>query len=278
MNSKNMFFLIGLVQANDFVFLDISIDSEPQGRVVIKLFSDVVPKTTENFRALCTGEKGFGYKNSIFHRVIPAFMCQGGDFTKGDGTGGKSIYGEKFDDENFQKKHTKKGDLSMANSGEDTNGSQFFITLKATSHLDGKHVVFGEVVAGYDVVEKMEKLGSEAGTVSKEIKITDSGECPSNSAECKDSVATSSPPNKEPSSTTKEPSNNESTNPSDNKPSTGGETSGGFKWWYALIAVAVVVVLALVSGMVWKIQNAGGNQKQTPYAHGGKKHNRRRKN
>ncbi|KAJ2848063.1 hypothetical protein GGI22_005814 [Coemansia erecta] len=161
---------------NPKVFFDITADGASVGRVEMELFADVTPKTAENFRQLCTGQNGFGYKDSTFHRVIQQFMLQGGDFTRHNGTGGKSIYGEKFADENFQLKHTVPGLLSMANAGPNTNGSQFFITTVPCSWLDGKHVVFGKVVSGMDVVKSVEKLGSQSGKTSKKVVISNCGE------------------------------------------------------------------------------------------------------
>jgi peptidylprolyl isomerase len=167
------------------VFFDVTIGGKPEGRIIFELYSDIVPKTAENFRALCTGEKGacktasgkkLHYKGSSFHRIIPQFMIQGGDFTKGNGTGGESIYGAKFADEGFQEKHTIPGLLSMANAGPNTNGSQFFITTVACPWLDGKHVVFGKVVEGFEVVKKLEAVGSKSGQTSKPAAIADSGQ------------------------------------------------------------------------------------------------------
>ena len=158
-------------EENSRVALEVRIGDETAGTIVLELFKDVTPKTAENFRALCTGEKGedMSYAGSPFHRIIPGFMIQGGDFTRGNGTGGKSIYGDRFPDENFELEHTEAGLLSMANAGPDTNGSQFFITLAPAPWLDGKHVVFGKVVEGMDVVKAMEATGSRSGQTSQPV-------------------------------------------------------------------------------------------------------------
>jgi len=176
----------GVAAVNPVVFMDITADNQPIGRVTFELRADVVPRTAENFRALCTGERGFGFKGSSFHRVIPGFMVQGGDFTNGNGTGGKSIYGARFADENFTLKHISTalsagfppgaGILSMANAGPNTNGSQFFITLAPTEWLNGKHVVFGHVTEGMDVVKKIASYGTRSGKTSAKITIADCGQ------------------------------------------------------------------------------------------------------
>jgi peptidylprolyl isomerase len=168
---------------NPKVFFDITIGDKPAGRVEMELFADTCPKTAENFLKLCEGTKNkdgkpLAFKGSSFHRVIPEFMCQGGDFTRGNGTGGESIYGGRFDDETFEGKagkHFGPGTLSMANAGPNTNGSQFFICTAETPHLNGKHVVFGQVIKGYDVIKKMEAVGSPSGKPSSKVTITDCG-------------------------------------------------------------------------------------------------------
>ncbi|XP_016339596.1 E3 SUMO-protein ligase RanBP2-like isoform X2 [Sinocyclocheilus anshuiensis] len=162
--------------SNPVVFFDITVDDERAGRVVMELFAHILPRTAENFRALCTGEMGFGYRESIFHRIIPDFMCQGGDITSQDGTGGKSIYGAKFEDESFEVRHTGPGLLSMANRGRDANNSQFFITLKKAEHLDFKHVAFGFVKDGMDVVRRIGELGAKDGKPTETITISDCGQ------------------------------------------------------------------------------------------------------
>ena len=171
-----------LAKVTEKVYFDVEIGGEAAGRITFGLFGDVVPKTAKNFATLCDGSAGTGnsgkplhYKGSSFHRIIPGFMAQGGDFTSGDGRGGESIYGNKFADENFDLSHDKPYLLSMANAGPNTNGSQFFITFKETPWLNGRHTVFGEVLEGFDVVDKLEKIGSGSGATSKKATITDSG-------------------------------------------------------------------------------------------------------
>merc|ERR1711981_1503785 len=162
--------------ANPIVFFDCQIGKEDAGRIILELDADVVPKTAENFRQLCLGHDAGTYKGSVFHRVIPNFMLQGGDFTNFNGTGGRSIYGNKFRDENFKLTHNKPGLLSMANAGPNTNGSQFFVTTVQCPWLDGKHVVFGRVVEGMEVVDAIERMGSQSGRTRQTITISNCGE------------------------------------------------------------------------------------------------------
>jgi cyclophilin family peptidyl-prolyl cis-trans isomerase len=165
------------------VFFDIAVSGQPLGRVIMELKQDVVPKTSQNFLELCQRAPGKGFKSSEFHRIIPKFMCQGGDFTAGNGTGGMSIYGAKFPDENFKLRHLGPGILSMANSGPNTNGSQFFLCTAQTAWLDGKHVVFGQVVEGYEVVKAMEACGSSSGSTSLDVSIAECGPLTSGEAQ-----------------------------------------------------------------------------------------------
>merc|ERR1712176_1410149 len=168
---------------NPHVFFQVKQGEEDLGKIVMQIYKDKCPKTAENFRCLCTGEKGVGksgkplhYKGSSFHRVITQFMAQGGDFTAGNGTGGESIYGMKFEDENFTVKHTNRGDLSMANAGPNTNGSQFFLCFIPCQWLDGKHCVFGAVVDGFDVLDALESVGSGQGATRAPFVIADCGQ------------------------------------------------------------------------------------------------------
>ena len=162
-------------EANPIVFMDIGNSDTFAGRILFEVFMDKVPRTAKNFIELANRDQGSGYKGSDFHRIIPQFMIQGGDFTRGDGSGGYSIYGQCFEDESFRLKHDRPGLLSMANSGPNTNGSQFFITLEYLPHLDGKHVVFGQVIDGMDIVKDIETIGTEIGTPQQKVKILDCG-------------------------------------------------------------------------------------------------------
>jgi peptidylprolyl isomerase len=163
-------------ESNPVVYFDIEIDDDSRGRLVMELFRHVLPRTAQNFLSLCSNEHGFGFRSSYFHRIIPGFMAQGGDFEKSNGTGGYSIYGDKFDDEGFPFRHDRPGLLSMANSGPNTNGSQFFMTFVPCPHLDNKHVVFGQILQGFHILKDLELSGSDNGDVTREVKIAASGQ------------------------------------------------------------------------------------------------------
>ncbi|CAF1222850.1 unnamed protein product [Didymodactylos carnosus] len=162
-------------EMNPVVYFEIEIDDDPRGRLVMELFQHALPRTAQNFLALTTNQLGYGYRLSYFHRIIPGFMAQAGDFERSDGTGGYSIYGDKFEDEGFMFRHDRPGLLSMANSGPHTNGSQFFVTFVPCPHLDNKHVVFGQLIQGFHLLKDLEMSGSDGGEVTREVKIADSG-------------------------------------------------------------------------------------------------------
>ena len=173
----------GAASANPRVFMDISVDGSLIGKLIIELYADKVPRTAENFRMLCTGEKGVGrsgaklhYKDNKFHKIIPGFLCQAGDFIANDGSQNESVYGPKFEDENFSIAHDSRGIVSMANNGRNSNGGQFFITLRAAPWLNGKNVAFGKVVEGLDLLDKMEKAGTSSGCIRKVVRIINCGE------------------------------------------------------------------------------------------------------